>query len=541
MFPIVSKFIRLAVVAALGAAIAPLGVSAAETPASPAEAHNKFDILEFRVLGNHVLPPIDIERAVYPFLGPGRDIDTVKKASEALEKVYKDAGYGTIFVDIPEQQIDDGIVRLKVTEGRLDRIHIRGERYFSGRQIRAALPELVSGQTPHLPTLQQELADLNSRTPDRIVTPILKAGAQPGAVDIDLAVKDTLPFHGSVEADNRHTADTTPNRATIGLSYDNLWQRQDSLSLQYQTAPADTRNASVESATYLARLGAAGGVASFSVINTSSNVLALGTLGVLGKGTIYGAHWLQPLDNTEKSSRSFTLGVDYKDVQTRVFTDNADNSPGTSSVSAPVKYLNWSGSYSQAWRLPSNSFAATFGVGFGVRDLVNRPAEFENARYNASPDYLYLRLSGEANQSLPADFAAVARLTSQWSDSPLVNNEQFSLGGVDTVRGYLEAETLGDIGVAGTLELHGPRLGPRLGTMLSQLYPFGFVDAGIASLLYPLPGQNYSLHLWSTGVGLRLENAFGLAGALDYAVPMADGTRTGKREPRVDFTIKYGF
>lgn len=147
-------------------------VSAAKTEAT-------FDIVEFRVLGTHILPRPAIEKAVYPFLGPKRTIDTVKQAADALEKAYKDAGYGAVFVDIPEQEVADGLVRLKVTEGKLESVHVRGERYYSRRQILAALPALAPGTPPSLPALQQQLGELNARTPDRAVTPVLKAGSEP--------------------------------------------------------------------------------------------------------------------------------------------------------------------------------------------------------------------------------------------------------------------------------------------------------------------------------------------------------------------------
>lgn len=538
---------RAAVLAALlvtQAALAadpPSSPRAAPAPAAPAAPpaarQNKFDINEFRVLGSRILPERDVERAVYPFLGPDRDIDTVKQAAAALEKAYKDAGFGTVFVDIPEQTVDEGIVRLKVTEGSLARVHVHGERYFSGRQILAELPALESGQTPQLTTLQQELTDLNARTPDRSVTPVLKAGAAPGTVDVDLAVKDTLPLHGSIEADNRHTADTTPNRASVSLSYDNLWQRQDSIQLQYQTAPANTKNAQVAMATYLAHLF--DGVAAFSYTYTNSNVLALGTLGVLGKGEIIGGHWLQPIENTPALSQSFTFGVDYKNVNTMVYPDST--SASQQAITAPVHYLNWTAGYSQTWRAQRHTIGLTASIGLGIRGLINTPQEFEYARSYGNPGYFYLRFSGDALQALPAGMAIRGRLTSQWSQDPLVNNEQFSLGGQDTVRGYLEAETLGDSGAAGQLELHSPQLGRHFGSILGQLYGFAFVDAGIATLLDPLPSQLYDFHLWSTGVGLRLEGASGFFGTLDYAIPQEDGVRTRKHEGRFDFMVRYGF
>lgn len=500
----------------------------------------KFDILEFRVLGNHLLETPAIERAVYPFLGPAGDLDTVKKAADSLEKAYKDAGYGTIYVDIPEQQVDDGIVRLKVTEGRLERVHIRGERYFSARQIRAALPALQVGATPSLPALQKQLGELNARTADRVVTPVLKAGSEPGAVAVDLAVQDTFPLHASVSYDNRHTADSTPNRATVGLSYGNLWQRQDTLSLQYQTAPANRRNAEVFLANYLAHLGDGGGLGVLSYIHTSSNVLAVGTLGVLGSGSIYGAHWMQLLSSSATDNSSVNLGADYKNVATEIFPDATSQSTGA--VTAPVRYVNWSAILSNSWRPgPQQLVASSFGVGFGINGLVNRAETFANARYNATPDYFLLRGSVDATEALPLGFALDQRIGGQWSGTPLLNNEQYSLGGVDTVRGYLEAEALGDSGLNGSFELHTPSLGARVTTWLSPLYLFGFVDGGVATLNDPLPSQDYKVRLWSYGFGLRLTSPRGLSGTVLYALPQVSGPRTRAGDGHVDFVFSYGF
>jgi len=521
---------------------------AAVAGAAERSAGVKFDIWQFLVLGNHVLPQTTVEGAVYPFLGPNRDFATVQRAAAALETAYKHAGYETVYVSVPEQEVSNGLVRLQVTEGRVQYVNVHGARYFSERQIRAALPSLKPGQTPLLTALQTQLAKLNTQTPDRFVTPVLNAGSQPGMVDVDLDVKDRLPLHGTLSYDDRHTADTTPNRLTATLAYNNLWQRLDSLSLIYQTAPANRQNATVESATYLGHVPGASGLAAFSYTHTTSNVLALGTLGVLGKGNIYGLHWLQPLPGTDAFSQNLDAGADYKSVRTLVkpdvppsASDASASAAASAPVTAPVKYINWSTTYSAGWRFPTRTFTTSFGVNWGVSDLVDRASEFENARYDASADYLDLRFSETALQKLPADFALLARLSGQWADSPLVNNEQYSLGGVDTVRGYLEAETLGDSGAAGTLELHSPDIGHFARPALTQLYFYGFVDAGVATLLDALPGQDWHEDLWSTGVGLQLAGPGGLNGYLDYAIPEKDGIRTHRHHGRIDFSVRFGF
>ncbi|MDE2306031.1 MAG: ShlB/FhaC/HecB family hemolysin secretion/activation protein [Gammaproteobacteria bacterium] len=525
------------------AAAAPARPKSASQPAA-ADAH--FDIWEFRVLGNHVLPIRAVESAVYPFLGPDRSIATVKQAATALEKAYKDAGFGAVYVDIPVQTVRAGVVRLRVTEGRIDRVHVRGDRYFSDRQIRAALPAVQAGQTLALPALQQQLQALNGRTADRVVTPILKSGRVPGTLDVDLAVKDHLPLHGSLQYDDRHTADTTPNRATATLSYDNLWQRQDSLSLEFQTAPAKTSDAKVLVATYLAHLGASSGLAAFSYIRTTSDVVALGTLGVLGKGSIFGAHYIRPLTATTTGAATLNLGADYKDVLTSVLP--AASSPngsgaqtGPTAVTATVHYVNWSAAFSASRQSSHYRFGFTSSANFGLRGRLNSVDAFANSRYNARANYFDLRIGLDVQRDLPWGFALASRLTSQWADAPLVNNEQFALGGVDTVRGYLEAETLGDSGAAGSLELHGPALGPRLGSFLAPLYAYGFLDAGVATLIDPLPGQSRNLSLWSDGAGVRLDQMHGFSGDLDYAMTQRDGVRTRRHVGHIDFSVRYAF
>jgi hemolysin activation/secretion protein len=471
-------------------------------------------------------------------------MQSVQKAADALQGAYKDAGFGTVLVDIPEQKVEDGVVRLRVLEGTVDRIRVRGARYFSDRQILAALPALKRHETPNLPAVQQQLTALNARSSDRSITPVLRAGPEPGTVDIDLTVQDASPLHASLQVDDRHTADTTPTRVTAAVSYSNLWQRQDTVSVLYQTAPANTRNAQVLSTSYTGHAGQGDGQFNLSYLHTNSDVSALGTLGVLGKGSVYGVHWLQPVVNNEHTTQSFSAGADYKDVTTEVSTSSAAGAAGT--VSAPVRYINWSTTYSAAWRSPTHFIAGSIGVGFGVNGLVNNEAAFENARYSGnghngfgSDDYFYLRLSGEASRALPAGFAASVRWSGQWTESPLVNNEQFSLGGVDTVRGYLEAESLGDGGLAGSFELHSPQFAAHGPETLRPLYGFVFVDGGVATLVDPLPAQSYRTRLWSTGFGLRLDNARGFSGDLDYAVPQVAGTRTRDGGRRIDFSFKY--
>lgn len=97
----------------------------------------RFDIFEFQVDGNTVLDAEIIERVVYPFLGERRSFQDVEKAQLALQQAYRDRGFGTVTVDLPEQRADTGVIRLQVWEGRIVRTRVTGSRYYSQGYILA--------------------------------------------------------------------------------------------------------------------------------------------------------------------------------------------------------------------------------------------------------------------------------------------------------------------------------------------------------------------------------------------------------------------
>src|SRR5271167_5233906 len=99
----------------------------AETPApAAAQPVKTFPVLEYRVEGNTLLHAIDIERAVTPYLGEGRSIKDVEAARLSLEKIYHEHGYQTVLVNIPQQEISSGVVRLTVLEAPVGQVQIKG-------------------------------------------------------------------------------------------------------------------------------------------------------------------------------------------------------------------------------------------------------------------------------------------------------------------------------------------------------------------------------------------------------------------------------
>src|SRR5262245_53579086 len=76
-------------------------------PAAAALEAARFDILEFHIDGNSLLPAEAVERAVMPHMGEGRTLRDAENARAALERRYHEAGWQTVLVTIPEQEVAD--------------------------------------------------------------------------------------------------------------------------------------------------------------------------------------------------------------------------------------------------------------------------------------------------------------------------------------------------------------------------------------------------------------------------------------------------
>ncbi len=504
-------------------------------PASPTPkgqvADDHFAILEFRVLNNSVLSARQIERAVYPHLGPARTFADVQAARADLEKAYRDAGYSTVYVDIPEQSVDGGIIRLAVTEGRLNQVAVHGTRYFMNRRILAAVPSLEPGAVPHFPDLQKQLNALNQSSPDLSVAPVLKPGPTPGTVDVDLKVKDDLPLHANLEVNDRYTPDTAHTRLNLNLSYDNLFQRNQTLSLQYQTAPKDQSEARVIAGTYLVPLPSVGATLAFFAVDTDSDVATVGTLGVLGKGHVYGARYIVPLAPSGKFFPTLTFGVDLKNFDESVLVASG---PG---LETPIKYLNWSAAYGATFVRGRATTSFTLATDFGIRGLENNQAQFESKRYGATPDYVYWHADASHVRPLAFGTELALRVSGQYTTEPLIDNEQFAIGGVESVRGYLEAEDLGDIGFESSVELRSPHLPTLFGIHPREAYLYGFYDAGVVSLNDPLPTQTARYDLQGWGLGFRISGYAGFDAGFDWVHPLISAIY----ESRIHFHFRYGF
>jgi hemolysin activation/secretion protein len=502
-----------------------------QSQSEPREQEARFDVFEYRVEGTTLLPVITVEQAVYPHLGEKKTIADVEKARESLEKAYHAAGYLTVLVTIPQQKVDGGLVKLAVTEAPVDRLRVVESRYFSLGEIKAGVPQLAEGTVPNFPQMQKELSALN-RSGDRRITPVLRPGKTPGTVEVDLKVQDQLPLHGNVELNDRYSQDTTRTRLSASLRWDNLWQKQHGLGITVQTAPEEPSESKVFSLNYTWPLRSGDFVALYGV-KSDSDVAAVGTLNVVGNGVILGTRYIKPLRSKwEGFFHTATFGVDYKDF------DQSVNLVGSGGFNTPITYLPFTLGWDGNWLSQGRATKLGAAMNFHLRGLVSDEQEFADKRFKGRANYAYLRGSFSHEESLKSDWGFKVRGNWQLAAQPLISNEQFALGGVDTVRGYLESAALGEYGLSLSLEAHGPNLGRKLHEALDDLHVLAFIDGGHVRVIDPITADD-SYTLAGAGLGVRMQSRSGLSASLDWAVALEDLGNTDKGDSRAHFRLGY--
>lgn len=523
---------------AQGAAIAqapapaPAPAVAAATPAAP---ERKVDISEYIVRGNTVLDARAIEKAVTPFLGPERTLKDVEGARDALLAAYQAAGYQSVYVDLPEQQVTQGVVFLQVNETRVGRVRVVGAEYNSPLEVRDQVPALKEGGVPNFNQAQSELAALN-RGPKRQVMPLVRQGSMPGTMDVDLKVEDSSPWRASASLNNDYSADTRKLRASVSLGHDNLWQLGHSASISFFGAPQDLSQTKVISASYTAPIRGTNWSLEANAFSSDSNVATVGGTDVLGKGHSFGVKATYTVPNAGDWWHAFSVGIDFKNNKEALTLKGSGDT-------VPLKYAPITLSYSGFRQSEKSQYGVGISLVVGTSSSFKYGSDwaaFDYKRYKSSPSFMVLKTDLNGTHTFDGGSQLAFRFNGQMTDSPLVSSEQIAGGGMNSVRGYLSAEATGDYGVVGSVELRSKPL-TFLGNTVENWRVYAFADAARLRLKSPLPEQQDRFSLYSVGVGTTFKVGQYFAGRVDIGYPLTDGPRTKKHDPRVNFSLTANY
>ncbi len=626
-----------------GQAAGSSGTNQPAKAATGAKTTLKFKVDRFEVTGNTLLPSNLISRILAPYTGDAVDIATVTNAMAVLQMEYFQRGFMTVKVSVPPQQVTNRVIFFQVTEGRVVAVKILHNRYYSSNNIMASLPYVKSldsgNRILNAKVFETELDRANAN-PDRQILPEVRPGLEPGTTALILDVKDRLPLHGRVDMDNYSPPGTPELRVNANASYDNLWQLDHSLGVQYGFSPEETKPSLGEdthlslfsvdapevtyySAFYRAPLGAPAAVEQqiaqdhthFGYNETTKQFVqppatgrpeltvyaSRSTTGPTIYGpestvvnnsiqsidtqlisqqytsqTTVGARLSYPLPAWAGIQSSLSVGMDYKDDKvvtlptnyfyftTYVKEGNNPNSPviaipSTIGIAGVATYptlnytplfLGWTGSRQDHWGQfgPAgevwNEFDGGVSVVAGTGGTLSRERAFPSLIANsteATTEFVAVRPQLSRTQVLPDNFTAYGNLSGQWANIPLLNLEQFALGGNGTVRGYREGELYADTGFVGQLELRSPvywrgESALKIGTQITA-----FTDYGKGYDLDQSGSEGADQTLWGAGFGFNFHIGSHVESHVLVGWPLLSSAFSVAGHERIEFSVSGQF
>jgi hemolysin activation/secretion protein len=504
----------------------------------PGDAIGTFDISRFEVEGNTVLNASAVQSLLAGFAGKNRDFGYVERAIDTLQDAYRKHGFSLVKVILPEQELNQGVVHLKVIETRIGKVRVEGNAFHDAGNIRRSLPALQEGEIPNTNALSTDLRVANEN-PTKKANLQLQGAERPGVIDAVVQVADEKTWSVGAVLDNSGFDSSGRDHVTVQYQNFNLWGLDHVFSAQYTTSLENPSKLNVYGAGYHIPLYAAGDsldlYGSYSTINAGTVSAGLVNLTVSGAGSVFGVHFNHELPHIGHYDSQLILGFDRKAFR------NDDDLMGLQ-LGSDVTVDPLSLSYVGQWALPGGAVNVYLT---GVRNVPGgsqaSDADFTAARSGATRNYGLLRYGAGYNRQLPRDWQMRLTVNGQASHDALVPGEQFGVGGAASVRGLHEREISDDQGITANAELDTPNLCAVARSAAMQCTLFGFFDDGHVSRNEALPGEETHLSVDSTGLGFRLARGRTVSLQMDYGHVVSASDAQQKGEQRFDVLLAVAY
>ena len=129
------------------------GVSRVYALDEPAPLH--FTVNKFEVTGENPLTEETTQAILKKFLGDHYGLEGLQAASDELERAFRKRGFAFYRVTLVPQKLEKGVIRLLVTEFKIDNITITGNKHYSTENIMRNLPTLEKGKAPNTAALSR--------------------------------------------------------------------------------------------------------------------------------------------------------------------------------------------------------------------------------------------------------------------------------------------------------------------------------------------------------------------------------------------------
>lgn len=512
--------------------------SASTEPVTP-----RFTIKQFKVEGNTILAAAYVSALLKQFTGDRRDFADVQIALEALEEAYRSRGYSSVTVNLPEQDMKDGVITFNVVEARIKKITVEGNTHLTTANIVKSFPSLIIGNSPLVHDVSKNLRAVNEN-PAKKVSLQLQNGDKENEINALLKVADEKPWKIGLTFDNTGNSSTGDYRIGLLAQHFNLHNKDHVASFQYTTSPDHFDKVNSFSASYrvpVYRLGdtidlfAGYSDVDSGSMNITTNDFSYTASNINGKGIITGARYNHTLKRYGEYSQKLVAGIDYRlyDNSSNVAISLSNGSSSSNQNATKLVLHPLSLTYNGSYTLEGGEAGAYLG---GIYNIPwGEHGDRKDFPEGSKPDYFLLRYGANLGYMLPKDCQMRLTFNGQYSNDPLVAYEQMGLGGPTSGRGYDERAGAGDNGVGWSTEIYSPDLAPLARLPHTQLRLVGFYDDGYVYRSQNTNGSDGGTRLASLGSGVRIAVSKYVNISADWGFTLNKTSNTQAGDSKVHF------
>ncbi|MBR0985487.1 ShlB/FhaC/HecB family hemolysin secretion/activation protein [Bradyrhizobium liaoningense] len=449
----------------------------------------KFRLRKVTFDESKFITPAELDEIAKKYVGKNVDIASLLQLVADINAVYAARGIVTGIATLPEQDAKGGVVRVKLTEGRLQKTTVEGNKQTRTDYILDRVKE-PEGEVLDVPKLNRDVIWFN-RTNDVQIKALLQPGTSFGLTDLQFAVIEPPVDTLQLFTDNQGSENTGRWEGGAFYKRHGLFGVDDRLTF-YGVRSDGNLNGNVA---YSIPVNPWGGRAGVSYTEGKIKIVQgpFVALDVTGRSSQAAVNFSQPvwvtqdwlvllnaaLTEGKTVSRFATVAVtdDHYDKTTAGISVTKSGNTYSITVSPAVNYVAWHDyvlGNNRAFNTYTGSLIATSAAG-------------------------------------PQNFSANVLASWQYTQEKLLPGDQiFSIGGPTTVRGYPSNAASGDSGYYLNAELHY-----NWSQWLRGFDTYIFTDWGAVYSTFPGVTE-----MASVGVGFSWTYASFMTFEANYATPL---------------------
>ena len=460
------------------------------------EAPKEVVLKGIEFYGNTVFSDEELFALVKERVGKKTGVEELEAIRKTISQHYFDAQYVNSGAVIDAQDMSNGVLVVRIVEGRLDNINVLNEGWLRSGYVTSRIHREVSDPL-NLDDLKRGLEFVRRDEKIRKINTALVPGDELGQSHLDMIVTENRVFDVGLGVSNRRPPSVGAEEAEVYFGTKNLTSLGDTLRGNYTLSQEgmeewdvdDGGNYSLFYSLPLTRwdttLDLGYNQSDYVILEEPFN-----TLDIESDTRMYSVALRQPIYRDLQHELSLTLKGEHRRSDVLVSGEPFSISPGSVNGQTRISALRLSPEY--VYRSQERVIAARTTFSFGLDEL--NPIlgdEFD-------PEYFTWMTQASWVESVSEnDTLLVVKLFHQHTDDRVVSMEQFSLGGVNTIRGYRENQLIRDNAFIISPELRFPVYKDRYGKALVYLIPF--VDYGIG---WNSNGPREREEIYSAGLGV---------------------------------------